>query len=67
VQVANLTARLFCAIGILTALLECEVSGEGQWVQPRCCRHKSSWDFQAARWLMEKDLATRPATTIRPA
>src|SRR6266581_976837 len=33
IPVADLTAGLFCAIGILTALLEREVSGEGQWVQ----------------------------------
>src|SRR5581483_8526189 len=33
IPVADLTAGLFCAMGILTALLEREVSGEGQWVQ----------------------------------
>src|SRR5450631_226765 len=33
IPVADLTAGLFCAIGILTALLERDVSGEGQWVQ----------------------------------
>ncbi len=48
IPVADLTAGLFCAIGILTALLERDVSGEGQWVQaslravlsqpPRCPR-----------------------------
>ena len=31
IPVADLTAGLFCAIGILTALLERDVSGEGQW------------------------------------
>ena len=33
IPLADLTAGLFCALGILTALLEREVSGEGQWVQ----------------------------------
>ena len=33
IPVADLTAGLFCAMGILTALLEREVSGEGQWVK----------------------------------
>ena len=33
IPVADLTAGLFCALGILTALLERDVSGEGQWVQ----------------------------------
>ena len=32
VPVADLSAGLFCAMGILTALLEREVSGEGQWI-----------------------------------
>jgi crotonobetainyl-CoA:carnitine CoA-transferase CaiB-like acyl-CoA transferase len=42
IPVADLTAGLFCAIGILTALLERDVSGEGQWVQTCCCRRRSS-------------------------
>src|SRR5690606_23511510 len=33
IAVADVTAGLFCALGILTALHEREVSGEGQWVQ----------------------------------
>ena len=33
IPVADLTAGIFCAMGILIALLEREVSGEGQWVQ----------------------------------
>jgi len=50
--------RAFCAIGILTALLERDVSGEGQWYRPRCCRAQIFMlDFQASRWLMEKDVA----------
>src|SRR5471030_294691 len=58
IPVADLTGGLFCAIGILTALLEREVSGEGQWVQTSLLQAQIFMlDFQAARWLMEKDVA----------
>src|SRR5438309_2288311 len=33
IPVADLSAGIFCAMGILVALLEREVSGEGQWVE----------------------------------
>ena len=57
---ADLTAGLFCAIGILTALLERDVSGEGQWVQTSLLQAQIFMlDFQAARWLMEKDMGER--------
>jgi crotonobetainyl-CoA:carnitine CoA-transferase CaiB-like acyl-CoA transferase len=58
IPVADLTAGLFCAMGILTALLEREVSGEGQWVTTSLLQAQIFMlDFQAARWLMEKDVA----------
>src|ERR1700751_2660293 len=58
IPVADLTAGLFCAMGILTALLEREVSGQGQWVQTSLLQAQIFMlDFQAARWLMEKDIA----------
>jgi formyl-CoA transferase len=58
IPVADLTAGLFCAMGILTALLEREVSDEGQWVQTSLLQAQIFMlDFQAARWLMEKDVA----------
>jgi crotonobetainyl-CoA:carnitine CoA-transferase CaiB-like acyl-CoA transferase len=58
IPVADLTAGLFCAIGILTALLERDVSGEGQWVQTSLLQAQIFMlDFQASRWLMEKDVA----------
>src|SRR5450432_2626475 len=58
IPVADLTAGLFCAIGILTALLERDVSGGGQWVQTSLLQAQIFMlDFQAARWLMEKDVA----------
>ncbi|MBR0846686.1 CoA transferase [Bradyrhizobium diazoefficiens] len=58
IPVADLSAGLFCAIGILTALLEREVSGKGQWVQTSLLQAQIFMlDFQAARWLMEKEVA----------
>jgi formyl-CoA transferase len=58
IPVADLSAGLFCAMGILTALLEREVSGEGQWVQTSLLQAQIFMlDFQAARWLMENDVA----------
>src|ERR1700761_7808533 len=58
IPVADLTAGLFCAMGILTALLERDVSGEGQWVQTSLLQAQIFMlDFQASRWLMDKDVA----------
>jgi crotonobetainyl-CoA:carnitine CoA-transferase CaiB-like acyl-CoA transferase len=58
IPVADLTAGLFCAMGLLTALLERDVSGEGQWVQSSLLQAQIFMlDFQAARWLMERDVA----------
>jgi crotonobetainyl-CoA:carnitine CoA-transferase CaiB-like acyl-CoA transferase len=53
IPIADLGAGLFCAMGILLALLEREVSGEGQWVQSSLLQAQIALlDFQAARWLM---------------
>ena len=58
IPVADLSAGLFCAMGILTALLEREVSGEGQWVQTSLLQAQIFMlDFQAARWLVEQEVA----------
>lgn len=58
IPVADLTAGLFCALGILTALLERDVSGEGQWVQTSLLQAQIFMlDFQAARWLMDREVA----------
>jgi crotonobetainyl-CoA:carnitine CoA-transferase CaiB-like acyl-CoA transferase len=57
IPIADLTSGLFCAIGILTALLERDVSGQGQWVQTSLLQAQIFMlDFQAARWLMEKEV-----------
>src|SRR3979411_931687 len=57
IPVADLGACIFCARGIFVALLEREVSGEGQWVQSSLLGAQISLlDFQAARWLIAKDV-----------
>ena len=57
IPVADLTAGLFAAQGIMTALLEREASGQGQWVQVSLLAAQiAMMDFQAARWLMEGDV-----------
>jgi crotonobetainyl-CoA:carnitine CoA-transferase CaiB-like acyl-CoA transferase len=54
IPIADLTAGIFCAQGILVALLEREVSGRGQWVQSSLLQAQIFMlDFQAARWLNE--------------
>ena len=51
IPVADLTAGIFCAMGILVALLEREQSGQGQWVKSNLLAAQISMlDFQAARW-----------------
>lgn len=57
IPIADLCAGLSCAMGILTALLEREVSGQGQWVKTSLLQAQVFMlDFQAARWLMEKEV-----------
>ena len=54
IPVADLSAGLYTAIGILVALLEREHSGKGQWVQSSLLQAMiAQLDFQAARYLFE--------------
>jgi len=58
IPVADLCAGLFCAMGIMTALLERDVSGEGQWVSTSLLQAQIFMlDFQAARWLQMHEVA----------
>jgi crotonobetainyl-CoA:carnitine CoA-transferase CaiB-like acyl-CoA transferase len=51
--VADLAAGIYAACGVLTALLERETSGEGQWVQSNLLQAQIGlMDFQAARYLL---------------
>jgi formyl-CoA transferase len=57
IPVADLTGGLFAAQGIMIALLEREISGEGQWVQSSLLGSMiAMMDFQAARWLMKHEI-----------
>ena len=52
--VADMAAGLYAALGILTALIERERSGLGQWVQSNLLHAQVALlDFQAARYLVE--------------
>jgi formyl-CoA transferase len=56
--VADVGGGLLAALGILTALLEREVSGEGQWVQSSLLQAAIQLlDFQAARYTMLGEVA----------
>ena len=60
IPVADLTAGLFAAMGILTALVEREKSGQGQWVQTSLLQAQIFMlDFQAARWLVSGEVAAQ--------
>jgi crotonobetainyl-CoA:carnitine CoA-transferase CaiB-like acyl-CoA transferase len=53
IPVADLTAGLFCALGILVALLEREKSKKGQYVSTSLLEAQIFMlDFQGARWLI---------------
>jgi crotonobetainyl-CoA:carnitine CoA-transferase CaiB-like acyl-CoA transferase len=55
--VADMSAGLYAALGILTALLEREVSGVGQWVHASLLHSQiAMMDFQVARYLNDNDL-----------
>jgi crotonobetainyl-CoA:carnitine CoA-transferase CaiB-like acyl-CoA transferase len=57
IPIADLTAGIFLAQGILVALLEREQSGEGQWVKTSLLEAQIFMlDFQASRWLLDKDV-----------
>src|SRR5256886_7900126 len=54
IPVADLTAGIFLAQGILGTLIERERSGKGQWVHTSLLEAMVTMlDFQAARWLID--------------
>ena len=57
IPIADLCAGIFCAQGILLALLEREISGKGQWVTTSLLESQIQMlDFQAARYLKDKEI-----------
>ena len=57
IPVADLTAGLFAAQGILVALLERGTSGKGQWLHTSLLQAQIFMlDFQSARWLVDGEV-----------
>ncbi|MEE3258302.1 MAG: CoA transferase, partial [Candidatus Latescibacterota bacterium] len=57
VPIADLAAGLYAALGILTALLQREETGEGQLVHTSLLEAQIAMlDFQAARWLIGNEV-----------
>ncbi len=60
IAITDLAAGLHAALGIMTALLERERSGKGQWVQSSLLQSAIALlDFQAARYLMKGEVASQ--------
>jgi crotonobetainyl-CoA:carnitine CoA-transferase CaiB-like acyl-CoA transferase len=60
IPVADLTAGLFCAMGILVALLERDKSKKGQQVETSLLQSQIFMlDFQAARYLVKGEVAAQ--------
>ena len=58
IPIADLCAGIFCAHGVMVALVEREKSGRGQWVKSSLLQAQLFMlDFQAARWLMKGEVA----------
>jgi formyl-CoA transferase len=57
IAISDSSAGLYCAFGIVLALLEREHSGEGQWVNTSMLQALIAMlDFQAARWLIAHEV-----------
>src|SRR4051812_38923085 len=55
--IADVAGGLFAALGVMTALLEREASGKGQWVQSSLLQAGVALlDFQAARYVMKGEV-----------
>jgi len=58
IPIADLCSGIFLAQGILVALLDREVTGQGRWVHTSLLEAMLSMlDFQASRWLMSGEVA----------
>ena len=58
IPICDLTSGIFLAQGILMALLDREVTGEGQWVHTSLLESiMQMLDFQASRWTIEGEVA----------
>jgi crotonobetainyl-CoA:carnitine CoA-transferase CaiB-like acyl-CoA transferase len=68
IPIADLTSGLFLANGILTALLERDVTGQGQWVQTSLLQAQIFMlDFQASRYVNDAYASRRACSRPRTA
>ncbi|MBM3503248.1 MAG: CoA transferase [Alphaproteobacteria bacterium] len=66
IAISDVASGIYCACGILVALLEREQSGQGQWVATSLLQAQIHMlDFQAARWLVDGDVP-EPAGNDHP-
>jgi formyl-CoA transferase len=57
IPIADLSSGNYAAMGALLALLEREISGQGQWVKTSLLQAQIAMlDFQAARWTVARDV-----------
>ena len=57
IPIADLCTGLFTALGVLTALIERDKSGKGQWLHSSLLQSQLFMlDFQAARWLINNEI-----------
>ena len=55
VAISDIAAGLYLTIGVMTALVEREKTGQGRWVKTSLLQSMIAMlDFQAARWLTER-------------
>lgn len=67
IPIADLSAGLYAALGIMVALLEREVSNKGQWVQTSLLQAQVAMlDFQAARYLFDSNDVPKQAGNNHP-
>ncbi|HYH21374.1 MAG TPA: CoA transferase [Azospirillum sp.] len=60
IPLADISAGLYCAMGVLVALLDREASGAGCWVQTSLIEAQVAMlDYQAARWLIKGEVPGR--------
>ena len=67
IPIADLTAGINLAYGILVALLEREVSGQGQWVKTSLLESQiMMMDLQAARYTISGEIPRKRVIITRP-
>ena len=71
IPIADLSAGIFCALGVVLALLQREDTGVGRWVHTSLLESQIAMlDFQAARWLVDGEVPVSVGNdhpTIMPA